>query len=223
MIAGREIRARLRARGWPHRDSAARTSRDAPEFGALAPLLELLRPAPPPVGLLARIESRIDAAERARSVAGARAERARARWHLLAAALTGALAGAAATILVVLADPAGIRRGGEPVSPAILTGADGARLLRAEVIVDGRYLRLDHIGPRVTADRALELWVIPGGDGVPRSLGLLAAKGTVTVLPLATALGAGDVLALSEEPSGGSPATGPTGPVLISAVVGQAG
>ena len=97
------------------------------------------------------------------------------------------------------------------------------RVLRAEAIGGGRYLRLEHSGSPAPADRALELWVIAMNDGVPRSLGLLAATGKITILPLAAAIGPGDVLAVSQEPAGGSPAAGPTGPVLISAVVSPAG
>ncbi len=195
----------------------------APETGGLVALLEYLPPAPPPEGLLARIENRLDAIERTRSIAEARSSRAHARWRVLGAALTGALAGTAAMAAVLLADPAGVRPGGEPVPLAVLTSADGARLLRAGTVADGRFVRLDHAGMPAGADRSLVLWVIAEGGGAPRSLGLLAAKGQVTVLPLSLAIGAGDVLALSEEPAGGSPGAGPTGPVLISAVVGPAG
>lgn len=220
MTRGRGSSARPGVFGWIY---AGRVRGSAPVSGRLVALLEYLPPVPPPEGLLARVENRIDAIERARSIAEARSERTHAGWRVLGATLTGALAGAAAIAALFLAGPAGVRHGGEPVPLAVLASADGARWLRAATISDGRYLRLDHAGPPVAADRSLELWLIAEGSGTPQSLGLLATAGPVTVLPLGSAIGAGDMLALSEEPAGGSPATGPTGPVLISAVVGAAG
>ena len=74
----------------------------APETGGLVALLEYLPPAPPPEGLLARIENRLDAIERARSIAEARSIRTHARWRVLGAALAGALAGAAAMAAVLI-------------------------------------------------------------------------------------------------------------------------
>ena len=186
--------------------------------GALSSLLEFVPPAPPPADLLDRIENRIDAIDRARSAADAHAARVRSGWRMLGAGLAGVLAGGAVMAAVVLSDPGAIRRCGGSVPLAVLASADEAPRLRVAAIADGRYLRLEHSGPRIAADRALELWAIAKGDPVPRSLGLLAAKGKVTVLPLTAAIDAGDVLALSEEPAGGSPAAAPTGPVLVSAI-----
>ncbi len=75
----------------------------APESGRLVALLEYLPQARPPEGLLARIENRVDAIERARSAAEARSNRSHARWRVLGAAVAGALAGAAAMAAVLLA------------------------------------------------------------------------------------------------------------------------
>lgn len=63
-------------------------------------------------------------------------------------------------------------------------------------------------------DRALELWAVPPeGAGAPTSLGLIARDAPSVVLgrrlPHGTA-----VLAVSEEPAGGSPTGAPTGRVL---------
>lgn len=66
--------------------------------------------------------------------------------------------------------------------------------------------------------RVPELWLIPG-DGVPRSLGLLAqaGSGSLVVNPEnRSVLGDGITLAVSLEPAGGSPTGAPTGPVIAS-------
>ena len=68
------------------------------------------------------------------------------------------------------------------------------------------------------AGRSLQAWAI-GGDGVPRSLGLVADGATpaVTVSPEARALvAAGATLAVSDEPAGGSTGPLPSGPVLAT-------
>jgi anti-sigma-K factor RskA len=202
MTAGR------RGRGRWHADSV------------LASLLEFLPPSPPPAGLLDRIEERIDSIDRAQSAAVERANRIRSGWRVLGIALAGGLAGGAVMAGLVLGDLGGIRACDGPVPIAVLSGVDGTRPLGVEVFADGRYLRLEHGGSTNLTGRALEVWVVAKDDPVPRSLGLLAAKGSATVLPLPVNLGAGDMLALSDEPAGGSPAAGPTGPILNRAVVG---
>ena len=74
------------------------------------------------------------------------------------------------------------------------------------------------------ANRTAELWVIPAGDTVPHSLGLLRAHGG-TALKLRTdqrtRIAAGAVLAVSLEPIGGSPTGLPTGPVVASGALSQ--
>ncbi len=104
MTCGRGSPARPGAFGWLDAGPARECG---PGSGRLVALLEYLPPAPPPEGLLARIENRIDAFERARSVAEARSSRTHARWRVLGTAVTGALAGAAAMAAVLLAGPAG--------------------------------------------------------------------------------------------------------------------
>jgi anti-sigma-K factor RskA len=71
------------------------------------------------------------------------------------------------------------------------------------------------------AGKAFELWMLPGGSAPPRSLGLLPVahqvlharlpRATMSMLPATT------VLAVSLEPSGGSPTGLPGGPVLYQA------
>jgi len=66
--------------------------------------------------------------------------------------------------------------------------------------------------------KSLELWALPPG-GAPRSLGLVALREKDTLSLKAVAdrsLGDATVLAVSLEPSGGSPTASPTGPVLYT-------
>ncbi|MFP5508716.1 MAG: anti-sigma factor domain-containing protein [Alphaproteobacteria bacterium] len=80
-------------------------------------------------------------------------------------------------------------------------------------------LRLTRTAGTAAAGRVLELWAI-AGEAAPVSLGVLPAGETVA-LPLPEALRgavAGLVLAVSDEPPGGSPTGAPTGAVLA---VGQ--
>lgn len=78
---------------------------------------------------------------------------------------------------------------------------------------DGRSLVLKPLaGATLTASQALELWALPA-QGAPRSLGLVSASNTTTVVRAALLRNTA-ALAVSVEPTGGSPTGLPTGPVI---------
>ena len=83
-----------------------------------------------------------------------------------------------------------------------------------------RTLRIRVIGhAEMAANTAWELWMLPGGDQKPVSLGLITTHATQLVrIPeaLARKLDAAQGLAMSVEPAGGSLTGSPSGPVLYA-------
>jgi anti-sigma-K factor RskA len=84
----------------------------------------------------------------------------------------------------------------------------------------GRSLRIRVMGhAEMAANTAWELWMLPGGDQPPVSLGLITTHETQIVkVPqaLAARLDASQGLAMSVEPAGGSPTGRPSGPILYA-------
>lgn len=83
-----------------------------------------------------------------------------------------------------------------------------------------RVMRIRVIGhAEMAPGTAWELWMLPGEDQKPVSLGLITTHDTQTVVvpaPLAAKLDQAQGLAMSVEPAGGSPTGLPTGPVLYA-------
>ncbi len=163
----------------------------------------------PPAALKARIDADLFAASPS-------VRRPFAGWRGLGWLVGGAVAAAVAVLLVV---NAGLLTG-EPELPgytASIAAEDGSLMLAASYDADGGLLYIERLAGTAPTGRALELWLIAGGNE-PVSLGILPDSGTAR-LNVAEELRAqinGGLLAVSDEPPGGSPTGAPTGTVLAS-------
>jgi anti-sigma-K factor RskA len=144
-------------------------------------------------------------------------------WRVVAAMGLVAALGLGAALLQQLAQAPAPERIAVPVPApdvshvariAPTEGAPDFALVAAYVEETGA-LRISAPAGSPPTGRVLELWLIPRGGSVPVSLGLLPeAGGSVTVpAPLAAGI-EGGMLAISDEPPGGSPTGAPTGTVL---------
>jgi len=177
----------------------------------LMPLTVSIEPRKPPAVVWQRIEARIGGA--APPVVPART----GWWGQLALwrGFSAFASLAAIGLAVLLASPG-------PAQPPVVvvlsaTGAAGGAVVPASFVAsisgDGRALvTRPLVNVSLQADRALELWALPG-SGAPRSLGLISASGA-TVVKKGKVLEGATGLAVSLEPAGGSPTGAPTGPVL---------
>lgn len=76
--------------------------------------------------------------------------------------------------------------------------------------------------PALPPGKSFELWMVPGGQAAPVSLGVIKTDRAQTVRLTAAAsqmLSTIQGLAVSVEPEGGSPTGAPTGPVILSGPV----
>ena len=178
----------------------------------LTPLNEGIAPVRPPARVWRDIEQRI----RKTSRRGTRI------WDNLGFWRTASFAASAAVVLLAVILAIGIPSfkphdtmvavlSDDQSNPAITVSwqADprGAERLRVRVMGHAE----------MAPDTAWELWMLPGGDQKPVSLGLITTHENQTVLvprPLAVAINRASGLAMSVEPKGGSPTGVPTGPIL---------
>lgn len=222
-LAGEYVLGTLRGRARERFERLARTERILADAvrgweERLLPLAEALSPIAPPSRVWSAILARIrgaDAGAHGRSLL-----RTPVGWWR-GIALVGLATSLA--LAVALLRPAPERLEGTLV--VVLAGQDAKPALVATSARASRYLTVKALAPvSVAPDRALELWMLPA-QGNPRSLGLVPivspAGVTRVELPEAAdqALQNIPALAISLEPSGGSPTGLPTGPVLYTGPV----
>jgi len=166
----------------------------------LAPLADEIVPVAPPLAVQKRIEAALFGASKPRLV----------WWRWLAGGLVAAALGiavlqpnlfspAAPIYIAELAD-----EGRSLVVVASLNAASGALVVTRQSGV-------------VAAGRDQELWIILPNADAPISLGVLASAQTEILLPDELRGNLIDVvLAISDEPLGGSPTGAPTGAILVA-------
>ncbi len=160
---------------------------------------------PPPPQVLRRIESALFAETKVPF------------WRHLLPYLLGAVAAAALAAVVVMTGLIG--PGQQPHLYADLVDDDRGLVLLAHWAPDSETFMVRRDDGTVPQDVSYQIWVIPdSGDGAaPVSVGLIT-QDQLTEIPVPDALipimTGGAVVAISEEPLGGSPTGAPTGPVL---------
>ena len=158
----------------------------------------------PAPDLLPRIEARL-------FPVAARPARARRRFGLG----FGWLSGAAIAVVLALATVATLT---PPRPELVATLATADNRLAYRVTHFGEVLQVTRVaGVPAVEGQVHELWII-APNASPVSLGLLKNRPLVVTYPTPPE---GFVFAVSVEPEGGSPIGQPTGPVILTAVVGQ--
>ena len=136
------------------------------------------------------------------------------RWSI--AAIGGAIA-AMLALFVVLQPAPRVDTPPHHMMVASLMMTDKSAALPAMVDMTTGEMRIGETD-MVPEGKTAQLWMI-GGDGVPKSMGMLASTGpSRMMLPMEKRrhLRTGTMLAVSIEPLGGSPTGLPTGPVVAS-------
>ncbi|MCU0908589.1 MAG: anti-sigma factor [Rhodobacteraceae bacterium] len=173
-----------------------------------APLADAVPPVEPPPNLKARIEAAITPAPVAIPA------RRSGGWF-------GGLfaAGAVAAALLLVLPQRQVVSPGLDAAIAAIAATDGTLFLSAAL--SGDQLQVELLVGAVQPGRVLELWLIPEGAPAPVSLGVLPPNGVADLTVPATLAGAlaGGVLAVSDEPPGGSPTGAPTGAVLAMGAI----
>ncbi|MFO1349291.1 MAG: anti-sigma factor [Gammaproteobacteria bacterium] len=132
----------------------------------------------------------------------------------------GAVAAAAAIALAVyVVLDSGRWMGGPTVDVvAVLNDANAQPAWAVHLNNETQRLRIQALREQTLApDKSFELWLLPGANQAPIPLGLIPASGATELdlnADLLARLPAGQALAVSLEPAGGSPTGLPTGPVL---------
>ena len=177
-----------------------------------APLADEYAPVKPPAAVKARLTANLFGAPDVPASIWSRL----GFWRGLSFAATAA---AAVLAVVLVTQPAPEAPVSGPFYLSEIASEDDS--LRVLAMFDGATggMRVTRTAGEAVAGRDFELWAIVG-DSAPVSLGVLTDGGVDTIAIPASLQGAfgGVVLAISDEPDGGSPTGAPTGAVLA---VGQ--
>ncbi|WP_112320566.1 anti-sigma factor [Oceanibium sediminis] len=178
----------------------------------LAPLTDEVAPVQPPARVKSGLEHRLFGEAPAK----------RGLWNAVGLWRGLGLVGVAASAALAVALVQMTRSpppGPAPAYVAELTGESGQVRMLALFEPETGQLRLNRTSGTAEEARVFQLWVI-ADDNPPVSLGILPqdTSGSVTIPEDLGAALAGGVLAISDEPAGGSPTGQPTGEVLA---VGQ--
>jgi anti-sigma-K factor RskA len=204
----------------PERQAIARRIESDPAFARLvdrwevhlAPMATAYPPVEPPAALKATIDRRLFAGASSAETESGGLWTSLAFWRGLA---TAALAALAVSIAIPYVRPPT----GEPVRLVASLAAQGSDV-QYLALFDPRQsaVALSHVSGERAAGRDFELWVIEG-QNPPVSMGVIPSETTIniTITPeIRAKLAAGAVLAVSIEPTGGSPTGQPTGPVVAA-------
>lgn len=200
----------------------------------LAPLFEGVAEVAPPAHLWPRIEQSIAARQTGEPEAPGgdnvllfrRRER---MWRGIAGGMTALAAALALVLGLRIAQPdapvpqAPPQEAPAPTLVASVTSEDGAATLAVAFAPDRRTLLVTPTRIQPAAGHDHELWLIPA-SGTPVSLGLVRADTPQRVqVPesLSGAVAPAATVALSVEPTGGSPTGLPTGPVIATGALRQ--
>ncbi|HEX9138550.1 MAG TPA: anti-sigma factor [Steroidobacteraceae bacterium] len=207
--------ARRRVARWNH--DLAEMQRAVQRWeNLLLPLALALPPIEPPFEVWIGIRRRIEFRRSSSTTKGSARDRPW-RWAAAAVVLLG----------LIIALWLGPTRELPPHEVADVTAGNGQLLWRIVVNATQDTLRVRAIAPERHSPREdFELWALPAKSGSPVSLGLMPAQGEVRHRLNANqreALRVAAKIAVSLEPSGGSPVGAPTGPVVHVADLQRSG
>ena len=195
----------------------------------LAPMFDGIEEVPPPAQLWGRIEQAIGLAGTAAVDNVVKLRKRERLWKGYGAAMTALAAGLALVLGLRVAQPdAPVPQRPAPAAeaPALvasLASEAGDAAVAVTVSGDRRSILVTPTRMAAASGRAHELWLIPA-SGTPVSLGVIAPDAPrrhSIPAQLVPEVRAETALALSVEPTGGSPTGQPTGPVVASAPLRQ--
>lgn len=145
----------------------------------------------------------------------------RQSWLRRLGILPAILGGLASALLVIWVSNLGLLQPQPPAFAAAMESEDDSLVVLASVSADAAAIDVERTAGQAAEGRSLELWLIPEGED-PISLGVLPDEpvGRIAVPEaLRARVVAGALLALTDEPLGGSPDGRPSGPPVAAGPV----